>query len=549
VTDRPDGLTAALLTLVAVSFAFAPEAHGAAQAGVAALAMLAAILASPRVAHSRPAMLIFAVLPALAIAVRGALSPGAAVEPVALLVIAAVAGIAATATPSAPRALGPILVGFTALVACRALYEAIWGLSALADSARAAGALPDAAAVVNRLEQGRPYAGFVTPAALGGYFALTLPAVVLWAAERRGWTRWAGFAAGALGAAGLAATRSVTALGALAVGLGLAALRRRVPGRVIAGLSAAIALAILAAGLTRPDALFSPTRGDSPWRLRAGNIRVALEIGRQHPWAGAGPGGFAEAFPQHRREGDNESRHAHDLPAELIAEWGIPCGLALSAIFLLTFLAPLFHGATRGVEGGLAIGLAAFAAHNLVDFTAFLPSLFVPAAVLRGWLAPRPVDAPVAARPARRVAWSATAAVAAFAWAASGLAKDALFEAREAAVVQDHSAALAAAIRAERLASWSADAAQFAASARIASGGGDAGLAAAADADRAVALAPVRASARGVRADIRMGIGDAPGAYADLACAARLYPLRTDYARRRDALAEEIAKASSRGKP
>jgi hypothetical protein len=549
VTDRPDGLTAALLALVAVSFTIAPEAHGSAQAGVAALALLSAILASPRVARSRPAMLAVATLPVLAIAVRGALSPGAAVEPAALLVLAAVAGIAATANPSAPRALGPVLAGLTAVVACRALYEAIWGLSAMAESARAAGALPDAAAVVNRLEQGRPYAGFVTPAALGGFFALTLPAVVLWAAARRGWTRWAGFASGALGAAGLAATRSVTALGALAVGLGLAALRRRVPGRVIVGASAAIALAILAAGLTRPDALFAPTRGDSPWRLRAGNIRVALEIGREHPWGGFGPGGFAEAFPQHRREGDNESRHAHDLPAELIADWGVPCGIALSALFFLTFVAPLFRGPTLGVQAGLAIGLTAFAAHNLADFTAFLPSLILPAAIFRGWLAPRPVEAPAAARPARRVAWSALAAVAAFACAASGLAKDALFSAREAAVAQDHPAALAAAVRAERLAPWSPEAAQFTASARIASGGAGAGLAAAADADRAVALAPARASARVTRADIRLAIGDAPGAYADLASAAKLYPLRTDYALRRDALAGEIAAAASRGTP
>jgi hypothetical protein len=60
------------------------------------------------------------------------------------------------------------------------------------------------------------------------------------------------------------------------------------------------------------------------------------------------------------------------------------------------------------------------------------------------------------------------------------------------------------------------------------------------DADRAVESAPARASARAVRARARSAAGDATGAYADLVEASRLYPLRTEYASQRDALAAAL---------
>jgi len=137
------------------------------------------------------------------------------------------------------------------------------------------------------------------------------------------------------------ATQSITAMAALAGAVALAGLRGRIAGRVVAGTALAIGLAVAVAGIARPDAVFAPGRADSPWSLRAGNVRVAVEIARAHPLLGVGPGGYAEAFPQYRRAGDNESRHAHDLPAELMAEWGIPGGLALSALFFWLFVAPV----------------------------------------------------------------------------------------------------------------------------------------------------------------------------------------------------------------
>ena len=395
-------------------------------------------------------------------------------------------------------------------------------------------------ALLTRLEQGRPYGGFLTPAALGG-FILMVPPVAAWAIGKRGSLRALGLAAAALGAAALAATRSLSALGALACAVALCGLRGRVRPRVVAAAAAAIGVVILCAGLFRADAVFSPAGGDSPWRLRGGNVRAALQIAREHPLSGVGPGGYAEAFPQYRRSGDNESRHAHNLPAELAADWGVPIGLALSGVFFLAFAGPLFRwsGDAKTFGFGLSVGLSAFALHNLADFTAFLPSMLVFAAVSRGLLAQgAPRDR---AHPGWRAAWITVAVALAVLSAGSGLARDALFDAKQAGAARDHTGAVRLAERAAKLAPWDADPPQLAASARLEVGGEAA--AALADADRAVARAPSRAAARVVRARARGAGGDGAGAYADLAEAARLYPMSDDYALQRDSLAEALGKA------
>jgi len=349
-----------------------------------------------------------------------------------------------------------------------------------------------------------------------------------------------GLAAVALGAAGLVATRSVSAMAALVCALALAGLRGHVAPRWVAASAGVLGLAILAAALVRPDAVLAPTREDSPWRLRAGNVRVALAITRDHPLAGVGPGGFAEAFPQYREAGDNESRHAHDLPAELLAEWGVPVGLVLSALFFWVFVGPALRvgGNPRTLSSGLAVGLAAFAIHNVADFTAFLPSLLVFAAACRG-LCVRfvPVER---ASPGWRTAWVTLVLAVAAVAAGSGLARDALFEARQAAVEGDHEAALRLALRAGLLAPWDADPPQFAAEARLASGAGADALA---DAERAVRRAPSRAAARVVRSRARAAVGDLGGAYADASAAQRLYPLQPDYAAQREELGSALERA------
>ena len=63
-------------------------------------------------------------------------------------------------------------------------------------------------------------------------------------------------------------------------------------------------------------------------------------------------------------------------------------------------------------------------------------------------------------------------------------------------------------------------------------------------ASRAVTLAPERASARWLRARARAAVGDTPGAYADLVEAARLYPMRPEYADQASSMEDALRKAS-----
>jgi hypothetical protein len=193
------------------------------------------------------------------------------------------------------------------------------------------------------------------------------------------------------------------------------------------------------------------------------------------------------------------------------------------------------------LELGLAIGLAAFSVHNLADFTAFLPSLLIVAALLRGSLVkagpPGQASLPI------RALWIGLASAIAVLAVGSGLARDALFDSKQAGADGDHAGAIRLARRAAALAPWDADPPQLAASAQLAEGGSAAAALALADADRAVSRAPMRAAGRAVRARARSSAGDDAGAYADLVEAARLYPLHADYPKQRDALGVALHRA------
>jgi len=531
----PAGLAlAAVLVLCVVA---PPEVRGAALAAIA----LFLVVASATSARTPSSSFVFVAVPLVLVAVRTAIAPGEAVEPVVCILLAALAGISAVKAAERVEFFARLFAVLLTFAGGRALYETLWLLPRAAGRWREA--MPAGASVdmLGRLEQGRPYGGFVTPAALGCLLIMMVPAVAAWALGKRGGLRALGFGAVAVGALGLVATRSVSAMAALALALTLAGLRGLVAPRIVALSAGVIGLAIVAAAITRPDAVFTPGREDSPWRLRAGNVRVALEIAGDHPLLGVGPGGFAEAFPQYRREGDNESRHAHDLPAELMAEWGVPVGLLLSASFFWIFVGPVLRttGQPRTPASGLAVGMAAFALHNLADFTAFLPSLLVFAAVCRGLIARSvPGDRPIAAV---RAGWMAAAVAIALVSAGSGWSRDGLFDARRAAASGDHAEALRLAERSARLAPWDADPRQFAAEAGLATGSG--AEAALRDAERAVTRAPARAAARMLRARARIAVGDLAGAYADAAEAERLYPLHPDYAKRRGELAAALEKS------
>jgi hypothetical protein len=502
----PAGLAlAAVLTLCVV---VPPEAHGSGAAAMAVFVGIAAVASAATAAGSAASRWLLAAVPVAIVAARTAIAPGEAVEPASWMLLAALAGIAAAHAADHEEPFAWALGALVALSGGRALFDAFRG-SPLAEAG-----------------------------ATDGFLVLALPAAAAWALGSSGRRRAFGFAAAALGAAGLVATRSLPAFGALACALGLVGMRRRVAPRALVVGATALGIALFGLAIAKPDAVFATSRDGDSGHLHAGGARAAFEIAREHPIAGVGPGGFAEAFPQYRRAGDDESRHAGDLPAQLAAEWGVPVGLTLSALFFWLFVGPAVRGGGDAwtLKTGLAVGLAAFALHNLAGFTAFLPSLLVCAAVCRGLLAPS--VARDRATPALRAAWIAVSLVLALVAVGSGWAREALSGAHAAAAAGDPAVALRLALRASTLAPWDADPPLFAAGARMASGSSAAE--ALQDADRAVESAPARASARAVRARARSAAGDATGAYADLVEASRLYPLRTEYASQRDALAAAL---------
>jgi hypothetical protein len=467
-----------------------------------------------------------------------AAAPGASWAPVASGVLALAVALSAGGRFDGARArarVASLLAISGSVVGLRAVGDRLFGLEAMAESVRNLPGVAWREEILGRLEQGRAYAGHVTPAAAGIFLVLALAATVGFAVASRGKTRLLTATAAVVHLAGLAATRSLTAAGALgivAAFAGLALLRRKRAAASIAVV--AVALATVAAGVAlRGTAVVSFDHPDSPWRLRAGNVRIAAEMTAAHPWVGVGPGGYGESFSQYRRGGDNESRHAHSLPAELVAEFGLPIGATLAISFFWYFLRGIVRAVRPGdpVRAGLALGAAAFAVHNLADFTAWLPSIL--------WSA---IIAAAAAREGGGDAWTprwgtaATVCVAgaAIVAAASGLAHDARRSGLDAAAGGDVEGALALLDRAVRIAPWDPDAAFALAAAHV-----DAAVRTPADAgarsralafsERAVEASPVRASARSLRARARLVEGDLPGALADLSESVRLHPVREEY--------------------
>ena len=364
---------AALAVASALALAWPPEVHP--EAGpLVALLLAAGLLAAPRrLPPAAPVLALAFVAFNLAVSV----APGRTLEtaarfalPAGALALGLLAGRARFTLPLA--ALGAVGAGLGALaVAQRA------GLLALEASAARELGLP--ALVVARLAENRPFATHLVPAALAGALVLALAALVALAARGASW-RW--IAPGlALAGAGLVATGSLGGLIGLAAGALVA-----LPWRALARRRAAWgALACLLAGTAalvalRPGPVLDFSRPDHPLAMRAGNWRGGVLTALRQPAAGTGLGSFASLYPAVRRPQDIETLYAHDSWLQLAGEGG------LAALVLLAAAAWLVARRARAElpadQRWALAGTVAFAAHNLVDFTAYLPGVAVPAMTL-----------------------------------------------------------------------------------------------------------------------------------------------------------------------
>ncbi len=366
---------AALAVAVALALAWPPEVHPWTGPPVALLLAAGLLLLPRRLAPAAPLFALAFVAFNLAVSV----APGRTLEvaarlalPAGALALGLLVGRSGATLPLG--ALGAVGAGLGAFaVAQRA------GLLALEEAAAREQGLP--ALVVARLAENRPFATHLVPAALAGALVLALAALLALAARGVSW-RW--IAPGlALAGAGLVATGSLGGLVGLAAGALVAvpwrtlARRRAAWGALLLALAAGAALVAL-----RPGPVFDLSRPEHPLAMRAGNWRGALLTALHQPVAGTGLGSFASLYPAVRRPQDIETLYAHDSWLQLAGEGGLPAlVLLVAAAWLIVRRARA--GLPADQRWALA-GTAAFAAHNLVDFTAYLPGVAVAAMTLAG---------------------------------------------------------------------------------------------------------------------------------------------------------------------
>ncbi len=399
---------AALAVAVALALAWPPEVQPG-TGPLVALLLAAGLLVLPRrLAPGAPLLALAFVAFNLAVSV----APGRTLEVAARL-----------ALPAGALALGLLVGRSSATLPLGALGAVGAGLGAFAVAQRAGLlALEEAAAreqglpalVVARLAENRPFATHLVPAALAGALVLALAALLALAARGVSW-RW--IAPGlALAGAALVATGSLGGLVGLAAGA-LVAFPWRTLARRRAAWAALVLVLALGAALValRPGPVFDLSRPEHPLAMRAGNWRGGVLTALHQPVAGTGLGSFASLYPAVRRPQDIETLYAHDSWLQLAGEGGLPALVLLAAAAWL-IVRRARAGLPADQRWALA-GTAAFAAHNLVDFTAYLPGVAVAAMTLAGLAFAREDEGGGADPPRARVG----NVVAAFALLAAGV--------------------------------------------------------------------------------------------------------------------------------
>lgn len=143
---------------------------------------------------------------------------------------------------------------------------------------------------------------------------------------------------------------------------------------------------------------------NDPKNMRLLMWKAALDAHRLSPWMGTGAGTYL-FYGRHFRsqQVQNDPQHVHNDYLELLAEYGI-VGCALMAVFIATHIGSGFaavigiirirlkpFGLTRSNELAILLGalsgLAAIAAHSVVDFNLHIPANALVAACLFGILA------------------------------------------------------------------------------------------------------------------------------------------------------------------
>lgn len=148
---------------------------------------------------------------------------------------------------------------------------------------------------------------------------------------------------------------------------------------MVAGLAVSSVL-----GGARPDWLFRNSLDP-----RADMRRVGLEIFRDNPLTGAGPGQYVTLYPAHDGVYSFAAVHSHNVPVQIAADYGI-AGLAAAALLLISLLLLLRRRFARGDRAARAAvsvtagACAAFLVHGLADAPHLFPEVWLLLAAATG---------------------------------------------------------------------------------------------------------------------------------------------------------------------
>lgn len=278
-----------------------------------------------------------------------------------------------------------LLVGAASVVSAYGIYQYYFGLAHTEDYLRAYGAemgLPrgKVASAMLALEYRRAFSTMLSPNVLACFIAMVFPAGLhLYGSSRTAQGRAIAMSSVGLMAAAAVLTKSFGGLIALAAGTAVyMAARLAVPGagRRKPGMAwvAAALIVCVAAGYfivySRTGGFFGVERS---YTERMNYFRGSLDTFATSPLAGKGAGSFSVTYLRTIRPGGGETRYAHNLVLQTLAETGL-LGLAAVAALFIVFFYRCFRGVKRGeadasLYAALAAGGGAFVAHNMVDYT------------------------------------------------------------------------------------------------------------------------------------------------------------------------------------
>jgi Flp pilus assembly protein TadD len=125
-----------------------------------------------------------------------------------------------------------------------------------------------------------------------------------------------------------------------------------------------------------------PTRLGIVEKLAA--IRDAWPLVRDHPWLGIGRGAYVSVYPIYKTSALQLTfAYPENIAVQLVAEWGVLCGLVALGAFVFAVVWRLAH-ARRVIVIGALCGVLAVLVQNLVDFSLELAGMAIPIAAILG---------------------------------------------------------------------------------------------------------------------------------------------------------------------